>query len=95
MDEFIPHSELEPSYEPLSIADWLVTLLLSFVPILNVFMYLFWAFGTSVHPSKKNWAKANLIIWTVLIIISIFFFSLIFGGLIALLNEFNQVEMGT
>lgn len=69
-----------PPYRPfqksdeVTFGDWFVTLLLSYIPIVNVIMLLIWAFGSSTNPSKANWAKATLV-WMV---IGIFFAILIF-----------------
>jgi heme/copper-type cytochrome/quinol oxidase subunit 2 len=46
---------------PLSVSDWFITLLITFIPIVNVIMYLVWAFSDSTNHSKRNFAKAALI----------------------------------
>lgn len=61
------------AYRPLSLKDWIVTLLITFIPVVNFVMYLVWAFGNETHPSKKTWAQATLI-WLAI--------SLLLGGII-------------
>jgi hypothetical protein len=45
----------------LSTKDWVITLLISFIPIVGFVMLFVWAFGSNENPSKSNWAKATLI----------------------------------
>jgi hypothetical protein len=70
--------ENEQTYRPLSLADWMITLLITFIPLVNVIMLFVWAFGNDTHPSKANWAKANLI-WMLIGIILFIIFISIFG----------------
>ena len=61
-----------------SIGDWILTMILTSIPVINIIMLCIWAFGGDNTPvSKKNWAKATLIIAAVSIVIAliIFFFS--------------------
>ncbi|MDY0342072.1 MAG: hypothetical protein RBR28_00770 [Lentimicrobium sp.] len=60
----------------ISIGDWMITLLISAIPIVNIIMLFVWAFGSNTNPNKSNWAKAALIwlligivLWVVLIVI--------------------------
>lgn len=65
--------DLSQNYRPLSLKDWMITLLITFIPVVNFIMYLVWAFGSDTHPSKKTWARASLI-WLAV--------SLLLGGMI-------------
>jgi len=68
----------------ISIGDWMVTLLIAFIPLVGFIMLFVWGFGSGTHPSKANWAKATLIWFAIIIGIYILFF-LIFG--LALLSS--------
>ncbi len=75
--------------EPVSFKNWLFTLalpiLLLFIPIpfvgpLAYIVILFiWAFGNNTNPNKKNWARANLIVTAIVLVLSIIFVALIFS----------------
>jgi len=43
-----------------SVGQWMLTLFITFIPLLNIIMLAVWAFGSSTHPEKANWAKAML-----------------------------------
>lgn len=43
----------------MSVADWLIVILLTAIPVVNIIMLLIWAFGED--DPKKNYARATLI----------------------------------
>ncbi|PZE22867.1 hypothetical protein CBW46_000850 [Paenibacillus xerothermodurans] len=45
----------------MSVKDWLITLLISMIPIAGIVMFFVWAFGDNTNLNKKNYAKAVLI----------------------------------
>ncbi|MGB8453074.1 MAG: zinc ribbon domain-containing protein [Anaerocolumna sp.] len=69
----------EENEKPISFGNWLGTMLLPFIPIIGIFIYIVmmfvWAFGSDTTKSKKNWARASLIISVVAIILFIFMFA--------------------
>ena len=65
-----------------SVGDWMVTILLMAIPIVNIIMLFVWAFGSSTPVSKANWAKASLI-WMVIAIAITIIFAGIFGAIFA------------
>ncbi|UOE95323.1 MULTISPECIES: hypothetical protein [Bacillaceae] len=44
-----------------SLSDWMITILLMAIPIVNIVMLFVWGFGGGTNPSKANYAKATLI----------------------------------
>lgn len=71
---------------PISVGDWIVTLLILAIPLINLIMLFVWAFGDSTHPTKKNFAKAYLIMLAIGIFIFILFSSFFVGCLSALMR---------
>lgn len=61
-----------------SMGEWLVTMLIMIIPLVNFIMLFVWAFGSNTPESKANWAKAQLV-WMVIGIILV----VIFWGAIA------------
>ena len=53
--------------DEISTGDWIISLILSYIPIIGFIMLLIWAFSSNTPPSKANWAKAQLIIAVALI----------------------------
>ncbi len=55
-----------PATSPtLTIGDWLITYLITAVPLVGFVMLFVWAFGAGTPPSKANWAKATLIVYVI------------------------------
>jgi len=54
-----------------SVGQWMLTLLIMFIPLVNIVALLIWAFGSSTHPEKANWAKATLIWFAIFIGLSL------------------------
>jgi hypothetical protein len=45
----------------MSTKDWIITILISAIPLVGFVMLFIWAFGSGENPNKANWAKATLI----------------------------------
>lgn len=65
-----------------SVGQWMLTLFITFIPLVNLIMLLVWAFGSSTHPEKANWAKATLAWFAIFIGLSVLLtiFGMMFGG---------------
>ena len=73
-------------YQPISVGDWIITMLLCSIPIVNFVMLCVWAFGSNTHPSKKNYAKATLLVLVILTAIGILI-AVLFGVLAAVASN--------
>jgi hypothetical protein len=61
--------------------DWVVTMLILAIPLVNLIMLFVWAFGSGANPNKANFAKAVLL-WILIGIVISVLVSLIFGAAI-------------
>lgn len=62
----------QPGVEPLSVGQYIVTLLLMMIPIVGIILLFKWGFSGAVNPNKKNMARAYLIffaVWFVIILV--------------------------
>lgn len=69
----------------ITVADWMITLLIKAIPLVNIIMLFVWAFGSGNNPNKANWAKAVLIwlaIGSVLAVIIVVIFGAALMGLL-------------
>ncbi|MBN1892749.1 MAG: hypothetical protein JW780_08210 [Clostridiales bacterium] len=62
-----------------SVGEWIVTYILMAIPLVNFIMLIVWAFGSDAAPSKKNWAKAMLILMVIGIVLTIIIYAIIFA----------------
>ena len=66
------------TYKPVTVGNWMLTILLMCIPIVNLILLFVWAFGSNTPESKANWAKASLI-WMLIIIVFYVLLFLIIG----------------
>ena len=60
----------------ISLGEWMWSLLLTFIPIVNIIALIVWSVSETTNPNKKNFARARLIyagigivVWIVLLIV--------------------------
>jgi hypothetical protein len=56
---------------PLSVGNWLITLIVLVIPICNVIFYIYWAFFSSGNKGRINFCRASLILMTVCLSIAL------------------------
>ena len=48
-------------YSPISIGNWIISLILTMIPIVNIIMLFVWAFSNGTNPTKANWIILGII----------------------------------
>lgn len=56
-----------------TVGDWILTLILMCIPIVNFILLLVWALSSSTPASKSNWAKATLLFMIIGFVLTIIF----------------------
>ena len=77
-------------YQPMSIGDWIITFIVTYIPLVGFIMLFVWAFGDGTHPSKKTWAQATLIMMVIVIVLMIIFFGVIASILGSFVGGYQQ-----
>lgn len=67
---------------PVSLGDWIITLIVLMIPLVGVIMLFVWAFSSGTHPSKQNYCRASLILVAIALVLAILFG--IMGGFAAM-----------
>jgi len=67
----------------MSVGDWMITLLISVIPLVGFIMLFVWAFGSGTNVSKQNWAKATLVFAAILVVLYFILGAAIIGALAA------------
>jgi len=70
----------------MKIGNWMITMLLMVIPIVNIILIFIWAFGRNVNPSKKTFFQASLIYTAIGILLSV----IMWGALAALFSTLLQ-----
>lgn len=69
------------THQPVGLGEWMVTILITAIPLVGFIMLFVWGFGSDTNPSKANWAKATLI-WFAIVAVVYFIIFAIFGAAI-------------
>lgn len=74
--------------EPLSVGKYIGMFLLMCLPLLNIILLLVWSFGGSVNRNRKNFARASLIMFAIMLLLWIVAGGLIMGALNSIMGGF-------
>lgn len=56
-----------------TLGNWVITLIITMIPILNIIMLFVWSFNHRTNPIKARWAQAALIIMAIWIVLMLIF----------------------
>lgn len=74
-NEPYPGSDDQMDTSPLTLGDWLLTILASFIPCCGgVILYLYWAFSKKGNVNRRNYCRAALIIQIAVQVLLVAFF---------------------
>ena len=68
----------QPERTTVSVGNWIGTFILSAIPLVGLILLFVWAFGDTI-PSKKNWARAALILAAIGIVLTVIW-TIVFGS---------------
>ena len=66
---------------PMSMGDWVLTILALMIPCFGVILYFIWAFSKTTNVNRRNFCRAQLAITGVVLVIYMIFIAL-FGSMI-------------
>ena len=64
-----------------SVGNWMITLLIMTIPVVNFVALIYWSASGSSNPVKANFAKAALIWLVIMSLLGILFFVAFFGSI--------------
>ena len=70
---------------PMTVGDWMLTLLVLAIPLVNLIMYLVWALSGSGNLNRRNFCRAS--IYWFLIILGIYVLILALVGVASVANS--------
>lgn len=62
---------LDDLSRPLTVREWVITLLLLCIPFVNIVLIIYWAVSSSSNLSRKNFCIAYLVLFLIMFIITI------------------------
>lgn len=75
------------SEKTMSFGDWMLTLLLTYIPIVNIIMLIVWSVDAKTNTNKKHFAWAQLVFMAIGVVVSIIFSTLIVGMILSLVGN--------
>ena len=76
-----PNAFLMSELKAPSVGNWMITLLIMTIPIVNFVALIYWASSGSSNPIKANFAKAAILWLVVIISLSLLFVFAFFGSI--------------
>lgn len=61
----------DSSEKPVSVLEWIGSMLICWIPCLGIIMTLVWAFSKNTNKSKSNYFKASLIFLAIYVVVLI------------------------
>ena len=90
MQEQLQHQYREPETdleEPISMGEWLVTMLLMLIPCVNIVLMFVWAFSSKEKKSKSNYFKAALIFAAIVLVLYIILIAIFGVAITSMINS--------
>ncbi len=78
-----PQTDLE---EPMTLGEWMITLLIMMIPCANIVMMFVWAFSSKEKKSKSNYFKASLIFAAIIIVFYIILIAIMGASLASMVD---------
>ena len=75
---------------PVSLGDWIISVIVTKIPLIGFIMLIVWAVDKNTDPNKANWAKAELLVKLIGFLIVIIFVAII--GISFFTNFADQVD---
>src|SRR5512136_602909 len=66
-----PEAAPSPEKRPLTVGEWLLTLIVLCIPLLNLILCLVWALRSSGNIHRRNFCRATLLLIPVVIVITL------------------------
>ena len=71
---FPPPPPAAPLSPTVGTGEWLWSSIVAAIPIVGFIVLLVWAFGGGTKLSKRNWARANLILYAIVVVLYVMIF---------------------
>lgn len=84
------NSQIANVEKVVSFKEWVITLLILCIPLVNIVMVFVWAFGEGAKKSKSNYFKATLLFAAIAIVLGIISAIIFMDAGISMMNKFSN-----
>ena len=71
----------------MTLGGWVITLIITAIPLVGLIMLFVWGFSSNTDHSKKLWAQANLIMVAIAVVLNILFMIAFWGVIVAAMSN--------
>lgn len=75
---------------PMTLGDWVLTILAWMIPCVGLVLYLVWAFGKNGNINRRNFCRAWLIIYAVVLVLSIILVVVLGVSMASIVSEYGM-----
>ncbi len=79
--------QLEP---PMTLGEWIITLIITAIPCVNIIMLFVWGFSQGGNTSRKNYCRAVLIMGAIGFVLGLIFYSTIIAAFMSSVSEMSR-----
>jgi len=80
--------QLEP---PMTIVDWIITIIITGIPCVNIVMLFVWGFSNGGNTSRKNYCRAALILGAIGFVLGLLFYSTLIAAFTSNLSNLSNL----
>ena len=73
----------------MTLGQWLLTLLLTMIPCVNIVMLFVWAFGNGEYVARKRWAQAQLSFTAIIVVLYIILMVVFGASMTSMMNSMS------
>ena len=73
-------SDTQLNSRPMTVGDWIVSMIVAAIPLVGFVMLLVWGFGSNGNVNRKSWAQATLIFVAIAMVLYFFVFAAILSA---------------
>lgn len=80
------YDNFEKTSNEMTVGDWLITMLILIIPIVNIVMLFIWGFGNP--DPRRNYARASLIWMAICVVLMLIFYGVVFAFIFSSFNSY-------
>ena len=80
------YDNFEKTSNEMTVGDWLITMLILIIPIVNIVMLFIWGFGNP--DPRRNYARSSLIWMAICIVLMLIFYGVVFAFIFSSFNSY-------
>ncbi|MDZ7807104.1 MAG: hypothetical protein U5K71_08300 [Gracilimonas sp.] len=90
-EDFTTTELIQSDQNVMSLGDWVLTVFISFLPLVGLVMLIVWSLSDHINPNKRNWARATLIIYVIFTTLYFLLMIFVFGSMMSGMEDIYRM----